>query len=559
MLSVLALVAGVSCADAPEAAHADGRRGGIFNMNLPEVPWSLFPPTTIQASASRIASQIYQGLVRFDPKDLSVRPCLAERWEVDPSGTRYTFHLREGVRFQDDPAFPDGVGPVVTADDVVRCLTAICRRGTGDQMFWLLQDKVEGADACFARPADDPDRTVSGLEALDDLTVRITLTRPTPDILQTLAHLGCSIYPAELPTVYAGDLVQHAIGTGPFVLRTARIGESIVLERNPHYWELGPDGGRLPYLDGVRVTFAPEKAQEAEQFAKGRLSMITGLAPEEVPLAAGAPPFQACSIPALDVQFFGLNARVPPFDDVRVRRAFAMAIDRRTLVDSVLKGDAVEAEHGLVPPGLAGYPYELVPGVPYDPDSARRLLAAAGHAGGAGFPRLQLQLNNDGHGYIKVATEVQSMLQRELHVDVSVSVLPAQQHYERINAGEALFWREGWIADHPDAENFLGLLYGRNAVNEQGQPSVLNTTRYADPVFDSLFASARVSVDEHGRLRALAMAERVAMADLPLIPLYHERSRMLLQPWVRDLHLNAIEYLDLGAVWFDRPPAQAAQ
>lgn len=565
-IAAAALWACISCGTGPAPPPTGGSRyGGVFNLNETEMLRSIFPLTMTQASAFRIASQIYQGLVWFDPHDLTIRPCLADRWEVDPTGRRYTFHLREGVRFHDDPAFPDGQGRAVTAEDVVRCFNAICQRGTGDQVFWLFQDLVEGANACYGRAPGEQGAGVSGVEALDDRTIRLTLTHPSPNFLQVIAHSGCWIYPTELVAAYGNDLMQHAIGTGPFSLKLARPGEAMVLERNAHYWDHDADGRQLPYLDGMRVTFVQDKDQEIEQFLQGRLSMVlepslsrVAMLGDSVDRDTGRPRFQVLSVPALAVQFFGFNASKPPFNDVRVRRAVAMAIDRRALVDSVLQGLAVKADHGIVAPGLVGYPYALVPGIPFDPDSARRLLAAAGYPDGRGFPRLQLQLNNDGFGYVRVAAEVQNMLQRELHLAVSISVLPAKQHYERIESGSALFWREGWIADHPDPENFLALLYGKNAVTDTALPASLNNTRYANPVFDSLFNASRRIMDEKGRLRHLAMAERVAMSDIPVVPLYHQRLNMLLQPWVRDLPVNAIEYFDLSAVWFDRAKGQAA-
>lgn len=557
-LPAIALCTTIACGTDKAPSTTGSRYGGVFNMNETEVLRSIFPLTMTQASAYRIASQIYQGLVCFDPGDLSIQPCLADRWEVDPTGTQFTFHLREGVYFHDDPVFPEGRGRAVTVEDVTRCFNAICRRGVGDQVFWLFQDRVEGANAAYALPPGESEPSVSGIQALDRSTVRITLAHPSPNFLQIIAHSGCWIYPQELVDTYGGDLMQHAIGTGPFRLKVARPGESIVLERNARYWDHDASGQQLPYLDGVRVTLVQDKDREIDEFLRGRLSMVLDVSLSRVDVLAdsvdntGKPRFQTRSVPALAVQFFGLNATKPPFNDVRVRRAVAMAIDRRVLVDSVLRSLAVEADHGIVAPGLSGYPYELVPGVPYDPEGARRLLAEAGYPDGKGFPRLQLQINTGGFGYVRVAGEVQNMLQRELHLAVSVSVMSAKQHYERIESGDALFWREGWIADHPDPENFLALLYGKNAVADTSLSASLNNTRYASPQFDSLFTAALQTTDEGERLRRLAMAERVAMRDVPVIPLYHQRFTVLSQPWVHDLQVNAIEYLFLGRVWFDR-------
>ena len=560
IVSIAALLSACGGAPDQDSAPSGSRYGGVFNMNETEAIRSIFPLTLTQASAYRIASQIYQGLVRFDPVDLHILPCLAEKWDVDATATVYTFHLRNDVRFHDDPMFPDGKGRELNADDVVRCFTAICTHGQGDQMFWLFQDRVAGANAYFAATSkgDPPKKGVQGIEKLDDLTVRITLTHPSLNFLQVMAHQGCWIWPHELAETYPHDLMAHAIGTGPFRLKLARPGESMVLERDPHYWRRDTNGDPLPYLDAVRITFAEDKNNELEEFLKGHLSAMLELPVERVDVlkdsldAAGHERFLVRSVPALTVQFYGFNSMKPPFDDLLVRKAFALAIDRHLLVDSVLRGLAVIADHGLVPPGMSGYPYAEVSAIPFAPDSARKLLALAGYPDGKGFPSVLLQVNNDGFGYVRYAEAVQEMLQHELHVAIAVSVLPADQHYERIEMAKALFWREGWIADHPDPENFLSLLYGKNAVLDTAQPASLNNTRYHNSSFDSLFARAQQTTDDAKRMALLAQAERIAMADMPIAPLYHERAVRLLQPWVRDLPLNPLESLDLSDVWFDR-------
>jgi oligopeptide transport system substrate-binding protein len=531
------------------------RYGGLFNLNETEPLRSIFPLTLTQSSAFRIASQVYQGLTRIDP-NMSVQPALAESWTVDATSTIYTFSLRKQVRFHDDPAFQDGIGREMTADDVVACFNAICTRGIGDQMFWLFQDRVIGANARYGGGPDAPG--VKGIEKVDAYTVRITLTAPTPNFLRILAHQGCWIWPHELTDAYPGDLMQHAIGTGPFKWKTARPGEAIVMERNPDYWDRAEDGSQLPYLDGVRITFAEDKNREIDEFFKGHVSAVLELPVERMDIlndsvdAKGVRRFHMLSRPLLSVQFYGFNRLHAPFNDIRVRRAFALAIDRRFIVDSVLKGVAVQAEHGIVAPGLPHYPYELVPGFHYMPDTARALMAAAGYPGGRGFPALSIQVNNDGFGYERVAGAVQEMLQRELGVAMTVSVLPADQHYERIELCKANMWREGWIADHPDPENFLALLYGKNAVVDTTQPSSINNTRFRDPGFDELFRKALGERDEDARNRLLAEAEAIAMKHVPVAPLYHERALWLLQPYVRGLTLNSLEGMDLSTVWLDR-------
>lgn len=568
LLAVLA--AGCGVGGSPTPGRTGSRYGGVFNFNETEPLRSIFPLTLTQAASFRIMAQVYQGLVTFDRHDLSIKPCLAERWEVNATATEYTFHLRKGVRFHNDPAFPEGKGRELVAADVVHCFNAICTNGIGDQVMWLFQDRVEGANAHYAATAHAPPPPggVKGISALDERTVRIRLTQPTPNFLQIVAHQGCWIWPKELVTTYGPSPADHAIGTGPFVMHPLAPGEAMVLERNPEYWDLTDEGSPLPYLDAVRVTFEEDKNAETEAFLNGRLSAMV-----ELPLQRledlrdtvgpdGKLRFRLLRMPALSTQFYSFDIHRPPFNDERVRKAISWAIDQRYLVDSVLGGMATPAEHGIVAPGLIDYPYARVPGCGHDPARARALLAEAGYPDGRGFPPVQLQANADGFGYVQVAEAVQEMLQRELNISISISMVRADEHYDRVEHGRVRFWREGWTADHPDPENFLALFYGRNAVRDTALPASINMTRFHDAAFDGRFALAQRTINAAERYGLLAAADSVMMARMPIVPLYHENAAYLVQPRVRDLALNPIEFLDLSRVWIEDEagdPAQAAQ
>ena len=554
----LALLLLAACA-APEPPRerktAAGKcYGGVFNANESEELSSLFPLSLTQAASHRVGAQVYEGLVRLDQRDLTVIPALAESWTVDATGTEYTFKLRTGVFFHDDDCFADGKGRELKAADVAYCFTRMCTNTPDNKMFWLLQDHVVGANAHYA---GEQAEGVKGIRTLDDHTIRFTLTSPWPSFIQVLAHQGCWIYPMEQVEHYGAEALWHMVGTGAFHLKTYASKEVLVLERNPNYWRKDTDGSQLPYLDAIRYTFEPDKLNELEAFEKGSLSVIYELPVDRTDVLHGEHPYIVQTSPALTIQFYGFNASKPPFTDARVRKAFSLAIDRQFLVDSVLDGLAVAAEHGVVAAGFQHYPYDKIPETSFDPETARRLLAEAGYPGGRGLPTVFLQVNNNGFGYVKVAEATQAMLEKELGARVISSVLPAEQHYDRVARNEAMFWREGWIADHPDPENFLALFYGRNAPADSAEPSYLNSTRYHNATFDSLFARALRTSDENERMGLMAMAESQLMEDAVVAPLYHERSVRLLQPWVRDMPINGMEYRDMSSVWFD--PAARAQ
>ena len=557
------LCIGVACSTGDPARHAPvqgGKHyGGVFNANETEEIRSIFPLSLSQASAHRIASQIYQGLVRFDPVDLSVRPSLAESWEIDASGTIYTFHLRKDVRFHDDPCFPDGKGRPFTSNDVIYCFTQLCTDRPDNQFFWLFQDNILGANSYFASTSNGvvPPEGVKGIAAPDEHTVRITLDHPMATFLEVMAHQGCWIYPHEMPEHYGKDLAVHAVGTGPFRLKVYRLGEVLVMERNPDHWNTDEHGNRLPFLDAVRYTLERDKEVELAEFRKGNLTVVMGIPGSLSTLTDSIDPvtsrqrYKVKVEPGLSTQFFAFNATRPPFNDIRVRKAFIMALDRVALVDSLLSGVGIAALHGFVAPGLKGYAYDSVKGIPYDPEQARELLADAGYRDGAGFPALTLQVNSDAVNQVRMAGAIQDVLGRELGVHISTSILPSGQHFERVEANQVEFWREGWIADFPDPENFLALFYGKNAAVELTDPSFLNTTRYKDPYFDSLFIAAQSIPDPSERNRLLALADQRLTNDAVILPVYHDMVVRLEQPYVRGFPLNPMEYRDLSKAWFD--------
>lgn len=547
---------GCSQAGAPRGHQgASGRYyGGVFNVNESGTIRGLFPLTLTQASEHHIGSQIYEGLVRFDQEDLSIRPALAESWEVDPSGTVYTFKLRQGVRFHDDACFPGGQGRTVNAQDIQDCFTAACTYNEMNLMDWLLTDRVVGANAHYAATMQGhPSNGVKGFEVLAPHTFRITLNRPWPGLLQALAHPGCWIYPRELLRHHGTEARWNAVGTGPFKMTRFIHGKVLVLERNAHFHDTDEFGDQLPFLDAIRYTFVADKNTEMDEFEQGRLSILEDLPVDRTDVldTRGNGRFQVQSIPGMAVQYYGFNRSLAPFQDVRVRQALSLAIDRHFLADSVLKGMALPATRGMVPPGFTEYPYDTIPELRFDPERARELLAEAGFPEGRGLPTVFLQVNNNGLGYLKVVDHVLDMLERNLGARVVATVLPSDQHYGRIEHGKAGFWRAGWVADHPDPENFLSLFHGRNAPSSASEPTYLNTTRYKDAVYDSLFNKAQRTPDHAERMTLLAMAERRLMEDAVVIPLYYQRCIRLLQPWVRDLPINGMAYRDLRAVWFD--------
>lgn len=275
-------------------------------------------------------------------------------------------------------------------------------------------------------------------------TIRITLTNPWPSFLQVLADQGCWIFPMELLQHHGEVAVMHPVGTGPFKLKRHVPGESIILERNANYWGKDEEGNALPFLDGIRYTFVKDKMKELEAFEKGHLSAVYELPVERTGVLKSASEFQVQTVAGLTAELDGFNMRKAPFTDVRVRKAFSMAIDRQLIVDSVLNGLAVPADRGVVAPGFEAYPYTRIPKAVYDPVAAESAIGGSGLSEWCGSARRSPSSEQRRFRLREVSLEWCNPCWRRTSAFVSTTtVVPANRDW-RLEMGHAQFWREGW-------------------------------------------------------------------------------------------------------------------
>ncbi len=580
-----------------ELTPAEGGRfyGGIFKGNETEYFRSLYPLNITEVGGHRITNQIYEGLVRLDQADLSIKPSLAESWEMDSNGLGFTFHLRKGVKFHDDICFPDGKGREVTASDFDYCLMLLCTPDVSNQGFWVFKDKVKGADnyylsreyeslkgtaAKYAPNSEDENYTsaiarireleeenaadiaskpdkVSGITVIDDYTLRIELEKFFPGFLQLLSMPFTQVFPKEAVEKYGTDMRQNCVGTGPFKIKALRDDEVVILEKNKDYWGKDEFGNQLPYLDGIRITFIKEQKSELLALKKGDLDFVYKLPlemVEEIVDRNGNPVgeykrFQAQVKSTLATSYYGFLNVDALFSKRDVRIAFNYAIDRQKIVDFTVKGCGIPANHGIVPPAIKGYNAESVKGYDYSPEKARDHLAKAGYPGGKGFPDLTLQINSGGGTNEQIAEAIQKMLQETLSIRVNIIKLPFAQHLENLETGKVQFWRLGWIADYPDPENFLTLFYSGHIPPKLSDKSYLNSTRYRSAAFDSLFTLAIRTTDEAKRFELYAQADQQMISDAPIMPIYYYKDHRLLQPRVQNFPQNAMEYRSYREVW----------
>ncbi|MCE9538473.1 MAG: ABC transporter substrate-binding protein [Bacteroidetes bacterium] len=537
--------------------------GGVFRMNETEDFRNLFPLNVTEVVSQRISSQVYEGLVKLSQADLTVLPSLAEKWERNAEATKWTFTLRKGVKFNDDPCFSDGKGREVTIKDFVYCFEKLCTSSPENQQFGnTFKDKVVGANEYFQSTVDKKPLAggISGLKVIDDQTLEINLVYPFAGFLNILSTPGCWIYPQEAFDKYGVEMRSKCVGTGAFQVKSVKEGEVVILERNPQYWGVDEFDNQLPYLDAVKFSFIKEKKSELLEFKRGNLDMVFQIPVESISDILGEldhakeanAPFNLQVIPAMTVFYFGFQIQSNIFDKKDVRLAFNYAIDREKIVTYTLQGEGTPGIYGIVPPSFPEYDSKSLKGFYFDPDKARKHLAAAGYPEGKGFPKLTLQINSGGGGRnIQIAEVIQKMLKENLNIDIELNVLPQAEHLERVETGKTMFWRTGWVADYPDPETFLTLLYSKHIPKNLNDKTYLNAMRYKSEKFDSLFSAALQEVDMAKRMKLYLQADQVAIDDAAIMPIFYDENYRLIQTYIKSFPANAMEYRDLYRVYFE--------
>lgn len=533
----------------------------VFYYNEADGIATLDPAFAKNRSIMWVIHQLYNTLVETDDR-LRFVPALARSWEVSEDRRVWTFHLRSDVFFQDDPAFPGGVGRKLRASDVVYSFNRLLDPRTASSGAWIFHDRVDttagggvGLAGGIGVAGGIGGTGVAGgaFVALDDSTFRLRLLRPFNPILGLLSMEYCSIVPREVVDRYGKDFRRHPCGTGPFRFLAWEEGQALILLKNEHYFEKDSLGRQLPYLDAVKVSFNEEKAAEFLLFRQGQLDFINEIDPsfkDEVLSKAGVlkPDWRGKIIlsvaPQLNTEYLGIlvdsaNPLVKgsPLRLREVRQAINYGFDRRKMMLYLRNSLGLPAESGFVPAGLPSFDSTKVKGYHYDPDKARRLLASAGYPDGKGIGAIKLlTVPNYGDFANYIARQLE-----DIGVHVQVEVVQKSLLLEETAQSEALFFRGSWIADYPDAENYLSVFYSRN-------PAPPNYTRYNDPVFDRLYEQALREGDDSLRYVLYRRMDQRVMDASPVIPLWYDEVVHLINPRVLGLEPNGLNLLELRRV-----------
>jgi ABC-type transport system substrate-binding protein len=524
-----------SCANKQKDRH------NIFHYNEQTGIASLDPAFAKNQSIMWAVHQLYNTLVEVD-KDLNIVPSVASRWEISDDRLTYTFHLRSDVFFHGDAAFANGRGRQVNANDVVYTFRRIIDKATASPGAWIFNGKVD---------------SVSGFQAIDDSTFQLKLIRPYIPILGILSMQYCSIVPREAVEKYGADFRQHPVGTGPFAFVAWEEGQALILKRNNNYFERDSAGSRLPYIDGIKVSFYDSKATEFLLFRQKQLDFVNDIESsfkDEVltKKAELRKEWEGKIVwqthPYLNIEYLGIlvdssNELVKnsPVRLRKIRQAINYGFDRRKMVLYLRNSLGIPAESGFVPAGLPSFDSSQVKGYSYNPVKCKQLLADAGFPNGKGLTPIKLLT-------IPIYSDLAEFIAKQLEeagIPVQVDVVQKSLLLELTSNSRALFFRGSWIADYPDAENYLSVFYSKN-------PAPPNYTRYKNPVFDELFEKALAETNDTLRYKLYRQADQVMINDAPVVPLWYDEVIHLVQPNVKGFEPNSLNLLELRRTRIER-------
>lgn len=475
------------------------------------IPPTLNPTLAEDDTSAQLIAQLFSGLVALNP-ELDVVPEVAARWQVLDGGARYVFELR------DDFMWSDGV-PVTAADFVASWLTQLNRHHNAPYASSFFD--IKGARAFFEGQSRDPGSVA--VRAISPHTLEVELEGPTSYFLYLMANAAAMPIPAHAVKKLGAEWAtpQNLVGNGPFILAGWEPDARIVLARNPRY--PGHYAGNITQVE-LLINSSYNQHEVVRQYKANQLDVMGLYLPQpELEQMRREYADEYFTGPILNVQYMGLNTRIPPFDDVRVRRALAMALDKETLAGAPFLGYHWPGSGGMIPPGVPGHAATI--GLPYRPEQARQRLAEAGYPGGRGFPQIEGFILT---GLKSLYRQLDRQLAEVLGITINWHELGWRDLLAQLPVDPGHIFRMGWRADYPDPDNVLRA------------SSHCQWTGWHHPHYQQLIEEARHVSDQARRLEMYQEADKLLINEAAVIPLLYGRRHVLVKPWVKRLPASAV-------------------
>ncbi len=474
-------------------------------------------------------NQLFNGLVQLDD-NLNIQPDVAKTWQVSEDALQYTFTLRDDVQFHKHPQFKTKDSTrFVTATDFVYSFGRLTDPSVASPGSWVMNK-------------------VDSYKALNDSTFTIQLKQPFPAFLGLLSMRYCSVVPKEVVDFYGNDFRSNPIGTGPFKFKRWEEGVKLVLRKNNHYYEFDEEGIRLPYLEAVAITFLPDKQSEFLQFAQGNIDFLNSLDPsykDELLTASGRlrekyqNDVDLSVSPQLNTEYIGfyLDSSTDEVQSELLRKAVNYGFDRQKMITYLRNGIGEPAKHGFIPMGLPGFDY--IKGYAYNPKLSRKLIKKYKKESGNMDPMISIGTNSQ---YLDICEYIQRELQKS-GLRVEINVMPPSTLRQMKSSGELDAFRASWIADYPDAENYLSLFYSKNFT-----PNGPNYTHFKSTDYDSIYEHSLSMVDVETRKLDYVRMDSIIIAKAPIIPLYYDQVVRFTRKNISGLTPNPQNFLVLKRV-----------
>ena len=528
VLLTLIISALLSACGTGESNVTQGNREGILHYGNGAEPQGLDPHVVTGVPENHLIRALFEGLAVKNPITLEPEPGVAERWTFNDDRSVITFYLNPNAKWSN--------GEQVTADDFVWSWNRALHPETGNLYAYMLYP-VKNAEA-YAK-GEVSEFSEVGVKALDETTLRVTLNAPTPYFIQLMDHYSTfAVHPETLlkfgkmtdrftPWTRVGNIVSN----GAFVLEDWALNRHIKMIKNQEHWDKDNVS-----LNGVVFYPTENEVSEERMFRVEQLHRTEGVPLDKVPVYRAIPESPYMQDPYLGTYYYLVNIDRPPVDDVRVRQALSMSLDREQLARTVMQEVVIPA-YSITPPGTLGYqPPKLFD---FDPEKARQLLAEAGYPNGEGWPGLDI-IYNTNEAHRKIAVAVQQMWKKYLNVDITISNQEWKVYLNAVSQRDFQVARRGWIGDYVDPNNFLDLF-----ITDGGN----NNTGFANDYYDEMILQlAPRAPTEEERFAIFHEAETLLMQQMPIIPIYTYATRHLVHPSVEGMYPNLMDSLNLKYV-----------
>ena len=500
----------------------------VFRYNEHKNIGSLDPAFSKDIADIWATNQLFNGLVEMD-NQLNVKPCIAKSWIISNDALTYSFNLRQDVYFHNHPLFGNDSTRTVNAKDFEYSFNRLLDPKIASPGSWVLA-KVEE------------------FKAVNDTIFQIKLKQPFPAFLGMLTMKYCSVVPKEIVNYYGSDFRSHPIGTGAFKFKRWEENIKLVLRKNTNYFEVDNTGNKLPYLEAIAISFLPDKQSEFLQFAQGNIDFVSGLDAsykDEILTADGKLRNTYKKVvnmirgPYLNTEYlaFYMDSDVPAIQSELIRKAVNYGFDRKKMMIYLRNGVGIPANGGFIPKGLPGYNQTI--GYDYNPELAKQLIAQFKKQTNIKNPEITIATTDN---YLSFCEYIQRELQK-IGLQVKIDVMPAATLKDAKANGKLNLFRASWVADYPDAENYLSLYYSNNFA-----PNGPNYTHYKNTQFDALYEEAYMVTNSKKREQLYKKMDSLVMQKAPVVVMFYDEVVRFTRKNVSGLGINPINLLELKKV-----------